>query len=299
MLRRAGELAWERHAHGKSLSVDFETLFHETLSPFDLAPAEVSRPRAQDELIGEMAERLGISYNLLDLDIKTIGDRQEVLMRPPEETEPGTVILLPPSLPPLDTSFVPLTQNGKEELPPPPPRGEPMAPETGFPASTVPDTPADEAMYPQEHVVSPAASTERLQAIRQMVAEHAGDTSPDSGENTPRAIPIQADGLYPITDVWHIEPSLDTPECLRTHIAQFAQEIAGEVGLSECITPVDEGIGFVCAFPPDALSDSNRAMLGCLSLLSDSPPALSDVGLVKLFRLLRLSRRLLDIEAGR
>jgi hypothetical protein len=36
-----------------------------------------------------------------------------------------------------------------------------------------------------------------------------------------------------------------------------------------------------------------------LSLLSgDSPPVLSDTGLVKLFRLLRLARRLLDLEAG-
>ena len=242
-----------------------------------------------------MTERLGISYNLLDLDIQIIGDRQEALMRPPKETgKADTARVLPPNLSQPDT----LTQNGEEKFPPPPPRGKPATgtpvhaavPETGLPAST--DGPVSEEAPPPGHVASPAASTERLQAIRQMVAEQDGDARADF------ALPLQADGLYPITDVWHIEPSLDTPECLRTHIAQFAQEIAGEVGLSECITPVDEGIGFVCAFPPDALSDSNRAMLGCLSLLSDSPPALSDVGLVKLFRLLRLSRRLLDIEAG-
>ena len=300
-LRWAGKIAWEQYARDKSLSVDFETLFHETLSPFDLMPAEFSLPRAQDELIGEMAERLGISYNLLDLDIKIIGDRQDALMRPPRETgQAGTAIVLPPNLPKPDTPFATLAQNGEEEFPPPPPRVKPMAPETGLPAPTTrPDTPVDEATRPPEHVVSPAASTERLQAIQRMVTEHAGDASPDFAENAPRALPIQADGLYPITDVWRIEPGLDTPECLRTHTAQFARGIAGEAGLSECIEPVDDGIGFVCAPPSDALPDSSRAMLGLLSLLSSaSPPIPSDVGLIKLFRLLRLSRRLSDIEAG-
>ena len=301
-LRKAGALAWEQHARGKSLNVDFETLFHETLSSFDLTPAEFSLPRAQDELIGEMAERLGISYNLLDLDLQIIGDRQEALMRPPKEMSPtGTAMVLPPSLPKPDTPFATLAQNGEEEFPPPlrvkPATGTPAAsPEAGLLARA--DGSASEEAPPQEHVISPTFSTERLQAIQQMMAEHAGDASPDFVENAPRALPLQADGLYPITDVWRIEPGLDTPECLRTHIAQFAREIAGEAGLAECITPVDDGIGFVCVSPSDSLSDSARAVLGCLSLLSDSPPVLSNTGLVKLFRLLRLSRRLLDIEAG-
>ena len=160
-----------------------------------------------------------------------------------------------------------------------------------------------------------------------MVAEQVeqGGAHPDFAEKVLRALPIQADGLYPISDIWQIEPSLDTPECLRVHIAQYAREIAGEAGLAEWITPVGNGIGFVCSLPAAPLSDFGRAILGLLSLLSgDADPAflafqgeidlasllrgrlapegeafrLSDDGLVKLFRLLRLARRLLDIEAG-
>src|SRR3546814_6068106 len=45
--------------------------------------------------------------------------------------------------------------------------------------------------------------------------------------------PVQAGGLYPISDVWYIDASLDTPERLRIHVAQFAREIAGEARLNE------------------------------------------------------------------
>jgi hypothetical protein len=58
-------------------------------------------------------------------------------------------------------------------------------------------------------------------------------------------------------------------------------------------------IGFVRSLPSGSLSDSGRAVLRWLSLLSnDSLPALGGAGLLKLFRLLRLSCRLLDIEAS-
>jgi hypothetical protein len=95
------------------------------------------------------------------------------------------------------------------------------------------------------------------------------------------------------------QPGLDTPEALRAHIVQFAREITGDAGLARCIVPVDDGIGFACSLPARALPDSGRAVLRLLFLLSgDDFPALSEAGLVKLFRLLRLSCRLRDIEAG-
>jgi ParB family protein of integrating conjugative element (PFGI_1 class) len=163
-LRRAGEVAWEQHARGQSLSVDFETLFHEVLSPFDLAPAEFSMARVQDELIGQMAEWLGIDYNLLDLDIGIIKDRQSALMRPPRETnQTGTAIAVPPN---------------------PPTR------EAELPATTMPDISADEFAHMQEHV-SPTASAERLQTIQQLVAEHVGETSTDFAENILHTLPSE------------------------------------------------------------------------------------------------------------
>jgi hypothetical protein len=309
-LRKAGEIVWEQHARGKSFSVDFETLFQEALSPFDLVPAEFSVPRARDELIGQMADLLGISYNLLDLDILNIEDRQNALMRPPKEPP-----VISPNPPQADTSLAPPTQHGESDFPPPPPRMNPAAgssvpvpattPEAGLSAAPRPDTQADEDTHQHEPIVSPAAGTERLQAIRQLVDEHAGESLPDFAENALYAIPIQVDGLFPITDVWRIEPSLELPEALRTHIAQFAREIAEEAGLAECIAAVDSGIGFVCTLPSGALPDFGRGLLSLLReisqgslLCSGESFRLSDAGLVKLFRLLRLARRLSDIETG-
>jgi hypothetical protein len=152
-----------------------------------------------------------------------------------------------------------------------------------------------------------------------------------------QSIPIQAGSLYPITDVWYIEPALDDPDRLRTHIAQFAREIAGEAALQDLVEACQEGIGFRCRQPeaeptPDRHAQATLALLHALStpylatdqsvtsidlsiltemlgaLLQGTPAVtgaqqglphrLSDNALVKLFRLLRLARRLRDIESG-
>ena len=177
----------------------------------------------------------------------------------------------------------------------------------------------------QGHIVSPAPTTERLQSIQRMVADQMGDKLPDFEADALRAIPVQAGGLYPISDVWYIEPGLDVPDRLRVHIAQFAREIAEEADVAGQVEPSEGGIGFVCVAPPAvrALPPFACAVLTLLHALCAAPrpaagfdgarladdlaallhgggayPRLSDAGLVKLFRLLRLARRLLDLETG-
>ena len=149
-------------------------------------------------------------------------------------------------------------------------------------------------------------------------------TAPETGKSA--CLPAQVDGLYPITDVWGIPPELDAPERLRIQIAQFAREIAHEVGLDEIIVAQEHGIGFACVKScGDKLTEKHsRRSRGVLTLLhalsqpylhtepmpdidlthlsSDlgivlldcSEVRLSDHGLIKLFRLIRLSRRLLE-----
>jgi hypothetical protein len=163
-----------------------------------------------------------------------------------------------------------------------------------------------------------------------MVAEHSGEPLPTFADRVLQAIPVQAGGLFPISDVWYIEPGLDAPDRLRIHIAQFAQEIAEQAGLLDCIEAIETGIGFTCIAPqadvsPPAFDQVVLALLRALSLphtaasdqgdlrLDDNLgalllgggvrdtgvlPRLSDNGLVKLFRLVRLARRLLDLEAN-
>lgn len=198
-------------------------------------------------------------------------------------------------------------------------------------AATPAGTGADAGDRLHEHIVSPAPSTDRLQSIQRLVAEHTGETLPDFASNVLQSIPVQAGGLYPISDIWFIEPALDVPGSLRVHIAQLAQEIAEEAGLAERIEASEDGIGFWCRGerPTPFFARAVFALLVALSAAyrdgelgrvpsSDTPQfaddlaallqgthpprqatavRLSDAGLVKLFRVIRLARRLLELEA--
>lgn len=345
ILRKASERTWEERAQGRHLAVDFATLFHDVLASFDAQPDGFSTKRVRDELIGQMAGMLGADYDTLSLEIDDTETRQRALVTPPKlaveptdpapgATRPETAVGRPPVQPqPQQTEPAPRPASGQAPAQPPQSGGPAPATETAAASAVQPNDDKDERL--QAHIVSPASSTERLQAIQQLVADHTGEALPSFADNVLRAIPVQAGGLYPISDVWYIESGLDSPERLRVHIAQFAREIAEEARLSDCIEPTDDGIGFVCSAPGtdakpmpasghailallDALSRSygpagaTPAILDRLRLSDDLAPLLqgphdaqpsrvhrlSDNALVKLFRLLRLARRLLELEVG-
>ncbi|TRO24480.1 hypothetical protein EQ826_16910 [Ectopseudomonas mendocina] len=326
VLRKAAELTWEKYACGKALATDFETLFHDILAPFDGQPGSFSGGRVQDELIGQMSELLGIDYNVLELDVDSTEHRQRAVNSPP--------------LLPVETATV-IKTNSASTPPPDATRDHGTAADTSGTASndtTITPSPVqapssdegDSEVRLQGHIVSPADNTERLQAIQKMVAEHTGESLPTFTDNVLQAIPVQAGGLFPISDVWYIEPGLDSPDRLRIHIAQFAQEIAEEAQLVDHIEAVMIGIGFTCTLPHQdtPLPTFGRMVLALLRALSihyatepdqgdlrlddrlgalllgtdvrdaEALPRLSDNGLVKLFRLVRLARRLLDLEAN-
>ncbi|MDP2747820.1 ParB family protein [Pseudomonas sp.] len=333
VLRKAAELTWEKYACGKALTTDFETLFHDVLAPFDGQPDSFSGGRVQDELIGQMSELLGIDYNVLELDVDSTGNRQRAVSTPPPLPVEATTVVTAiktdkvPTTPPAsarnDSAAADASGAAPNDTTAPPLQVQ--SAET-HPAQGAGDT---EARL-QGHIISPADSTERLQAIQQLVAEHTGEPLSAFTDNVLQAIPVQAGGLFPISDVWYIEPGLDSPDRLRVHIAQFAQEIAGEAQLVDRIEAVMAGIGFTCTpplqdTPISAFGHMVLALLHALSIhyatepdqgglrLDDSLgalllgtdirdaealPRLSDNGLVKLFRLIRLARRLLDLEAN-
>lgn len=331
VLRKASELTWEKYACGKALAVDFETLFHDALVPFDGQPDSFSVNRVQDELIGQMSQLLDIDYNVLALDVDSTEHRQRAVNSPPHvPVEAATVVdtdragaALPDDSRSEGATAGACQNTPNNDAPPPP---SPV--KTPRPGASSAEEDAEVRL--QGHIVSPADNTERLQTIQHMVAEHTGGALPDFSDNVLQAIPVQAGGLFPISDVWYIEPGLDSPDRLRIHIAQFAQEIAEQAELLDCIEAVDAGVGFTCITPqpgvsppafgqvvlallralsrpqaaaPDQgdmrLDDNLGALLlgGCISD-ADALPRLSDNGLVKLFRLVRLARRLLDLEAN-
>lgn len=330
VLRKACERTWERRVLGSSLSVDFATLFQDVLAQFDTQPDNFSPQRVQDELVGQMAELLEADYDTLTLEIDDTESRQRALTSDPAppaaRPAPSAASAAPapepqrPSPPP--SSLVAPSMQSSESGSPTTTGASVAASMVGAENEQSGDDRRDERL--QGHIVSPAPTTERLQSIQRMVADQMGDKLPDFEADALRAIPVQAGGLYPISDVWYIEPGLDVPDRLRVHIAQFAREIAEEAGVVETVEPSDGGVGFACVAPPAAraMPPFARAVLTLLQALcaaravagldharladdlasllygGGAYPRLSDAGLVKLFRLLRLARRLLDLEAG-
>ena len=327
VMRKASERTWEHYAKGRSLAQDFDDFFQEVLSQFDVQADEFSAQRVQDELIGQMAELLGIDYDVLALDMTESESRQRALVsdptppsKPPALPDPGAVarppaVTAPPAAMPAPPADPPASAPSMRE-------SDADANQGGMASPTA----ASDLLA--EHIVSPAPTTERLQSIQRMLADQLGDAlPPDFSASVLQSIPVQAGGLYPISDVWYIDPGLDTPDRLRIHIAQFAREIAHEAELDECIEDRPDGIGFACHAHTQAPAPRGLAVLALLACLAGQQPAdvglddgqividlpgllhgegqsgstgarrLSDTALVKLFRLLRLARRLRDLEA--
>ena len=315
VMRKACMLAWERYAKGRTLVQDFDDFFQEVLSQFDTQADEFAPQRVQDELIGQMSELLGIDYDVLALDLTESESRHRALVSNPTPPSP------PPALPEPGTMARPPAAPAPWAPTPTPREREGGSGTDGSPAGNPVAAPGD---LLQGHIVSPAPTTERLQSIQRMVADELGDALPDFSANVLQSIPVQAGGLYPISDVWHIDAGLDTPDRLRIHIAQFAREIAGEAGLDQCIEDRADGVGFACHASAQPSSPQRRGVLALLASLAgqsftdadldggqlaaelpallqgqgDATRRLSDTALVKLFRLLRLARRLLDLESG-
>lgn len=327
-LRRAAARTWEQRGGEET---DFAAVFQDVLALFDGDVAGFAVQRMQDELIGQMAERLGVDYDALSLDLEESETRQRALSRepaaPPDAASPHS---RKPSPSPDASAPSPTVNASAGEAARPPIAPTPSTPIDALPSSIAND---DDARTAQQHVISPAANTERLQAMRQLVAEHTGDDTPsDFAATVIQAVPVQAGGLYPISDVWAIAPTLDDPLPLRTHIAQLAREIAAEADMDACVVATDQGIGYridetqahrtsplpffaravrglllaLTVVAPDVPAASAESALASLRLADDLAPLLlggtlahpltrlSDAALVKLYRLVRLARRLRD-----
>ncbi|MGO3130352.1 MAG: ParB family protein [Alcaligenes sp.] len=318
VMRKSSGRVWDIYAKGKKVVLDFESLFRETLTQFDTQVDEFSWQRVQDELIGQMSEILGMDYDTLSLDLTDSASLQRALISEPMFQAAPT---MPPALataPAFETK--PSASVPHSGDPVSKPGGTPLKPEA---ITGTNDSCPDQSDHLQEHIVSTAPTTERLQSIQRMVADQLGDAiPPEFSAKVLQSIPVQAGGLYPISDVWYIDPGLDTPDRLRTHIEQFAREIADEAGVADCVQASSDGIGFRCDEWQESLPVAARVVMHLLRALSGQPiavpepdgerlathlpallhgngqqtPGLSDTALVKLFRLLRLARRLVELE---
>ncbi|KAA8691314.1 ParB family protein [Pseudomonas caricapapayae] len=347
-LRKAAAQTWQTHTEGKANVTDFEVLFQDVLSLFDGDAAEFVCERVQDDLISNMKDGTGMTYEQVLLSInenQTMARRSSVIETPLRL--PPTLQVQPDAEPPL-----PLDDLDQEALPPEALLQSPNAQKTGAntpPASAlktekpVPPQLSDEEHRArlEGHVVTPVSTTDRVFEVKRQVAALDGEELPDFKANALVSIPVQAGGLHPISDVWYIERIMDQPDELRHVIAQLAHEVAVIAGLShDTVTPVPGGLGFLCQEPPvdielTELANNTLTLLQAISgiyaiaLVKQTPEApldvaefqftaalgqllmgnpgyedreavmsgrLDDACIVKLFRLIRLGRRLVELE---
>lgn len=312
-LRRSAEKAWLQYASNSG--IDFSTLFVDVLATFDDQP-DFSYERFQDELIHQMQQPLGKDYNWLKLDI--LEGRRVERTPPPSPPLPNAV--------PAPTVETPRSEEVDEEQ-------VDLFPDVAPKEHLAPCSPADPEPDPaplsdeqakariQAHVITPIAGlTPRTQAMKRQLARATGEPLPDFDESCLQAIPIQVGGLHPVSDLWYIERQIDEPAALRQEIFGLAHEVASEVRLPDRICASSGGVGFtvkqeIDLAPPaepmanalmrlleslstSACSQVTQLELGQLLLGTSTADRLSDQALVKLFRVIRLARRLIELEVS-
>ncbi|KEZ75641.1 ParB family protein [Salinisphaera hydrothermalis] len=337
-LRKAGERLWETYATDPHPAAAFPDLFQEVLGAFDSAPEAFSIEAVQDELIGQMAERLDADYDVLALALDQTERRHRILRQAPADIGPhfkaGTRPSQAPSARVDESQSKPAAQPSTATDTAP--ADKPAT--TSQPTLSIPrKAGAQQNSDPHTPIVSPTPEQEPLRSGPARTNDTMGGACPLVETTALRSAYVQADKPTPAADVWSIDPDLETPDRLRRRIAQLAQDIATEAGTADTIESVNDGIGFRCRAPrgatdtdacpgfawailsllyalstgyrldhggsaPDALPLTHT--IGALLLgnpLGDAVPTtrLSDESLCKLFRLVRLARRLKALDSDR
>jgi ParB family protein of integrating conjugative element (PFGI_1 class) len=323
-LRGQAERTWNRYPPATITFIEF---WLDALASFDAGPDAFDIEHIQDELLERMSRVLGQSYRMLALELT---DSPRVIQVSGIVTDTAPAISQPAST----------LKHDSGASPPSPSAGNTPSthqPKTDQPASNVTTelTQEDRQARIDAHVVAPVSTTPRVQQIREQIAREAfGEDLPDFEECAVTAIPVQAGGLHPVSDIWYIEQPLDTPTQLRAAIASLAREMAGYAGHADSVLEQEDGLGFALHMEridldtPRATSihllltallraqdevdwDDRKqlpsALFGQLLLgiyqlpLADRPALdiglerLPDALLIKLYRLIRLARRLIDL----
>ena len=319
MLRKACERTWERHALRRNLSMDFATLFQDLLAQFDTQPDNFSPQRVQDELVGQMAELLEADYDTLSLEIDDSESRQRALTSDPAPLQAARpAVPAGPPRPPSPPSL------------PPGPSVQSSEPGPGQ-AAQAGSTPAasDKGMQQdderlQGHIVSrprppnacnPSSAwwpirwatscpTSRPTRCARSLCRRAGSTpSRMSGTSSPAwmcrigcgCTSHSSRARSPRKPTWPGRSNQRRRHGLRLRGAPAVR------ALPPFACAVLTLLHALCAAPRPAPGFDGARLADDLAALlhgGGAYPRLSDAGLVKLFRLLRMARRLLDLETG-
>ncbi|MCS7704781.1 transcriptional regulator, partial [Pseudomonas aeruginosa] len=270
-LRKSASSCWTRLYAGEG--IDFEMLFQDTLAIFDSSPDEFIFDRFQDELIDQMKRPLGLRYDQILLEI-TNGQQEQRRSTLVDLPTPAG----PPEIPPVGQENPAASSTGQAQIQSPAtglqtsktksPPGTSTLPAPPPPVQQQQLTDEERAAVLAGHIVSPVST--RIQQTRQRLAGLEGEHLPVFDETALQAIPVQVGGLHPITDLWYIERSIDTPEILRQHIADLAEEIALHVGAPGEIVRIQGGVGYTYREPNEdrEITDSALHLMTLLQALS-------------------------------
>lgn len=279
---------WKKYDESGS---DFSEFWIMVLSAHDTGVSNFNYDVIQDEMIGQMSSMLGQSYNTLELDLAVTGG--------------GTVNQNPLSVEQLSA----IANN-----PPKSADAEKEQYENGSPASSTSSGEAVQSNKEKAITAPPSASATAASSDR------ASDGDEKSEKKTNQ----------PFADVWHIEAHINDKVNLRHNIWLLVKDICSTTAVKDFFQ-IDEGLGFGFAgTQSDYKSPLSRTALAALSSIlktseaaSEEPPVptldtlfsqiligsyddeasgdtglvrLPDAELVKLFRIIRLARVLVDAE---
>jgi ParB family protein of integrating conjugative element (PFGI_1 class) len=299
-LRSQAEQTWNRHPTATFVFAEF---WLDTLGNFDTDPESFDLEHIQDELLARMSRLLGQSYRMLALELSAT---QRVI------STPGVVASASSENSHLTSVDEAAAVSASSE----------SRPQTNEARSQTEPTPEELLTAPETNAVSAVSPTSRVQQIREHVdRQTASDAAPSVD-------------TYANHDIWAIAPTLDTPEQLRLAIAGLAREMAAYAGHPDSIIDQRLGLGFALNIErldlgtprtagvhllllallraqddvdwedrkqlPSALF--GQLLLGIYQLPLPDRPAI-DMGLerlpdnllIKLYRLIRLARRLIDL----
>ncbi|MFJ4131437.1 ParB family protein [Pseudomonas cyclaminis] len=311
-LRSQAERTWNRYP---SNDLVFADLWLDTLAGFDTDPESFDLEQIQDELLERMSRLLGQSYRMLALELS---DTQHLL------PTAGTSVNTPREhrhLPSDDAETLSLS-SASETVDHEPPLASSELHTKSIESMGQAKAPPERSTLSATNVMSTGTPPSRVQQIREQI---------DRETLTETLGQVEA---CAVDDIWSIAPALDTPEQLRLAIAALAREMATYAGHPESIIGQKSGLGFTLRMEQLDLSTPRstgihllllallraqdevnwedrkqlpsalfgQLLLGVYQLpLTDRPDMdvglerLPDSLLIKLYRLIRLARRLIDL----
>lgn len=313
-LRTAAEKAWQTFSQHIALppEQEFNDVFGRVCQTFD-DPENYSAEVFKDEMIVALLKAMPdpqLTYDswLIELDPQE-HNRRKLFGAPeplPQHVLDADKVHDEPSLPPAAGSPSVTTHSiakGKQSV------------AIGADSSDRIDPLPDEEQQDPYGENIPEDSTPELPDVSPAIAQEPSDCANDLLQEPPaNAIAFAANGLEPVTDIWHIPALQNDIEHLQDIAFRLAFELAEMMGIEALIKDDKSltGVGYLLSSNPDGEPD--RELLATLyeevtdtsiSILADfivggsgpfDEPLFDDVYTVKFLRLIRIVRRLRELQ---